>query len=326
MKIRRKALGRTDAVILSLMMTFGWGIVYGQNFPSKPIRIVTAAVGGDGDYLSRSISPDLAAQVGEPVVVDNRPGSGAIAAEFVAKAPADGYTLLLYGSIIWLAPFLQKHVSWDPQKDFAPITLATTSPTILVVHPSLPVRSVKELIALAKNNPGQLNYGSGGTGSATQIATELFKSMAGVRIEHIPYKGNGVAINNLIAGEVQVMFATPAETVPQVKAGKLIALAVTSAEPSVLLPGLPTVASSGLPGYEAVSIFGVFSPAKTPREVVNRLNLEIVKILNKAEVKQRLFNLGVDAEGSSPEQFAAKLQSEMDKWGKVIKDAGIQPE
>ncbi len=273
--------------------------LWAEDFPSRSIRMVTATPGGGGDFTSRLIAPGLSTGLGQQVIVDNR-SSNFIPIETVAKAAPDGYTLLLYGSIMWLAPFLYDKVSWDPQKDFSPISLATISPAMLVIHPSLPVKSVRDLIALAKSRPGQLNYGSGGTGSATQIASELFKSMAKVRIEQVSYRGNGVALNNLIAGEVQMMFSTPGETVAQVKSGRLIALAVTSLEPSPLLPGLPTVASSGIPGFEAVSIFGIFAPANTAADTVNRVSREISKVMSKAEMKEKFINVGVESVGSSP--------------------------
>jgi tripartite-type tricarboxylate transporter receptor subunit TctC len=247
-----------------------------------------------------------------------------IAAETVAKAAPDGHTLLYYGSNIWLMPFLRSSVPYDPVKDFAPITLAVRAPTLLVVHPSLPVRSVKDLIALARARPGQLNYSAGATGSASQMATELFRSMANVDVTKISYKGNGPAVIALVAGEVQMAFATPASVAPHIKAGKLRPIAVTTAEPSPLLPGLPTLAASGLPGYEMVSVVGMFAPGATPESVVRRLNQEIARVLQSSAVEEKFLISGVEVVASSPEQFAAKIKSEMDRLGPVIRKAGIR--
>ncbi len=304
----------------------GAGIALAQNYPIKPVRIVTAESGGGADFMSRMIAQELTASLGQQVVVENRGGaSGAIAAQAVAKAPADGYTLLFYSNGIWTLPLLQD-VPYDPVKDFAPLTLVATSPNMIVVHPSMPVRSVKELIALAKARPGELNYSMGGTGTTPHLAAELFKSMAGVNLVRVNYKGAGPALNDLIAGQVQLTFATTASGTPHVKSGRLRALAVTSAEPSALAPGLPTVAASGLPGYESVASYGMFSTARTPAALVSRLNQEIVRVLDRAEVKEKLVNTGVEAVGGSPEGFAAMIRLEMLKWGKVIKDAGLRGE
>ncbi len=299
----------------------------GQTFPTKPIHIFTSEPGGGNDFAARMIGVGLGASLGQQIVVENRgAGAGVIAAETVARAPADGYTLLLYGSNIWLLPFLKDGLPYDPIKDFTPVTLAVRAPAVLVVHPALPVKSTRDLIALAKARPGQLNYSAGATGSATQIATELFKSMARIDIVHIRYRGNGPALNALIAGEVQLAFATPGSVASHIRSGRLHALAVTSAEPSVLLPGLPTVASAGVPGYEAQSIVGVFAPAKTSSSIITRLNEAIVSVLQQADVKQKFLNVGVETVGSSPDVFGATVKAEMSRLGKVIKEAGIRDE
>ena len=298
--------------------------VMAQSYPGRPIHIVTSEPGGGNDFAARMIAQPLATSLGQQVIVDNRGGaSGAIAGETVAKAAPDGYTLLLYGSNIWLLPFLRSNVPYDPLRDLAPVTLAVKAPNILVVHPSLAAKSVAELVALAKSQPGTLNYGSGATGSSSQIATELFKVMAAIEIVQIPYKGNGLALNALIAGQVHLAFATPGSVTQHIKAGRLRALAVTSTQPSALLPGLPTVSASGVPGYEAVSIVGLFAPAKTPAALVGRLNEEVVRVLNRADVKERFFGAGVETVGSTPEEFGATVRSEMARLGKVIRDAGI---
>jgi tripartite-type tricarboxylate transporter receptor subunit TctC len=292
--------------------------VHAQPYPSKPVRIVTTEPGSGNDLVARLIAAGLSGNLGQQVIVDNR---GILAGEIVAKAPPDGYTLLAYGSPFWLAPFIRNNVGYDPVRDFAAVTLSASSPNILVVHPSLPVNSVRELIALAKARPGELNYGSSSTGATPHLAAELFKSMAGVNIMRVPYKGSGAALNDLIGGQVQLMFPNAGAATPHVKSGRLRALAVTTAQPSVLAPGLPTMAASGLPGYESVSPFGIFAPAGTPAVIINRLNQEIVRVLITAEVKERLYNVGVEVVGGSPEQLMVTMKSEMAMWGKVIRDA-----
>jgi tripartite-type tricarboxylate transporter receptor subunit TctC len=306
------------------MMMLAAGTAAGQTYPVKPVRIVTTEPSGAADIATRLITPSLTASLGQQMVVDNRSGAGSVSAiEGVAKSPPDGYTLLVHGSPVWLMPFMRDNVPWDPVKDFAPVTLAVTLPNILTVHPSLPVKSVKDLIALAKARPGELNYGSGSTGASNHLAAELFSAMAGVSMVRIPYKGGGPAVLGLIGGQVQLMFATAASVAPHIKSERLRAVAITSAEPSALFPGLPTVASTGLKGYSAETIYGVFAPANTPAAIVDRLNQEIVRALGRTEVRERLFSLGIEAVGNSPQAFAAVVKADMAKWGKVIKNAGI---
>lgn len=312
------------AWVLSMgTLVLGAGSAAGQNYPNKPIRMVAAEAGSGSELVARVIAQGLAAGLGQQVVVDNR---GILAGAIVAKAPPDGYTLIAYGSPLWLAPFLQDTVAYDPVKDFAPISLTASTPNILVVHPSVPAKSVKELIALAKSKPGELNYGSGSKGSSTQIAAGLFEAMAGVRMMRVPYKGSGPALTALIGGQIQLMFPAASSVAPHLGSGRLRALAITSAQPSALGPGLPTVAASGLPGYESLSIYGMFAPAKTPAALIKRLNGEIVRVLSRADVKQKLFGSGVEAVGSTPEQLAQTVRSEMDRLGKVVKDAAIRAE
>jgi len=300
------------------------GVASGQNYPVKPIRIITAEAGGGNDFAARLLAQRLTRSLGQPAIVENRGGAGgAIAAETAAKAAPDGYTLLLYAGNVWTIPLLRSNVQYEVQ-DFAPITWIARSPNTVVVHPSLPVKNIKELIALAKARPGQLNYASGGSGSATHLSVELFKAMASVNIVRVPYKGNAPALNDLVAGQVQVMFPTAATVAPHLTSGRLRALAVTSAEPSVLAPGLPTVASAGLPGYESISIYGLFAPSKTPPAIVRLLNQECAQYLRTTEVKERFFKMGVETVGSTPEEFAAAIKSDMTKMAKVIKDAGIR--
>ena len=305
------------------MMVLGAGMVFGQNYPNKPIRIVASAAGGSGDFAARLIAQGLSGVLSQQVVVDNR--GGVIPGEIVSKAPPDGYTLLIDAASFWIGPLLQE-TPYDPVKDFAPVTLTDSAPNVLVVNPSLPVKSVKELIALAKARPGELNYGSSSTGSTPHLAAELFNMMAGVKIVRVPFKGSGPAVISLLGGQVQLMFATAGSVAPHVKSGRLRALAVASLQPSALAPGLPTIAASGVPGYEAVAFEGMFAPAKTPVAIIDRLNQEIVRVLNRAEVKERFFNAGVETVGSTPEEFAAAIKSNVAKWGKLIKDAGIRDE
>jgi tripartite-type tricarboxylate transporter receptor subunit TctC len=314
---------RFAAWMLSVgLMVSGAGVVSGQNYPNKPIRIVTSEPGGGNDIVARLVAEGLTASLGQRVIVDNR---GIVAAEIAAKATPDGYTLLIYGSNIWLMQYLRDNLPWDPLRDFAPITVAVDLPNILVVHPSLPVKSVKELVALAKAKPGELNYAAGTIGVSPHLAAELFKALAGVNIVRVPYKGGGPALTGLIGGEVHLMFPNAGSVMPHIKSGRVRALAVSTAQPSALAPGLPTVAAS-VPGYETGAVICVFAPARTPAAIVDLLNREIVRVLNGAMVKERLFNSGSEVVANSPGEFAAFIKSDMARMGKVIRDAGIQPE
>ena len=316
---------RPVATMVAVGMLVLAGVASGQGYPEKAVRIVTAEIGGGNDYTARLIAQGLTASLGKPVVVENRGGSVIVAADFVAKAPPDGHTLLLYGSNIWILPFMRDSVPYDVFKDYSPITLAASSPSILVVHPALPVTSAKELIALAKARPGELNYAAA-PGGLIHIAAELFKSMAGVNIVHVAYKGGAPALNALIGGQVQLMFPTAGTVAAHLKSGRLRALGVTSARPSELFPGLPTIAATGLPGYESVSRFAMLAPAKTPEAIITRLNQEIVRVLRKADVVEKFHVGGIETDGSSPEQLTAVMKSEMAVIGKVIRNAGIRVE
>ena len=324
MKHFRRSLFLVGALALSLT----WGTsVYSQAWPSKPIKlVVTFAPGGGADFVGRAIGGKLTESLGQPVVVDNRAGGGGlIGNEIVAKATPDGYTLLLGGQAHWLLPFLRDRLPWDPMKDFLPVSLTSSQPNILVVHPSLPVKSVKDVIDLAKSRPGQLNYATPGTGASGHIAGELFNAMATVNIVNVRYKGNGPALNGLIGNEVQLSFPSAGAATPHIKSGRLRALAMTSVQPSALLPGLPSV-SSTLPGYEAVSLQGMFVPAKTPTAIITRLNQEVVRVLNKTEVKERFLNAGIEPVGNSAAAFAEQLKSDMARLGKLIRDVGMTAE
>jgi tripartite-type tricarboxylate transporter receptor subunit TctC len=299
------------------------GPAHAQEFPHKALRIVTIEVGGGNDNVARLLAQGLHREFGQQVIVDNRGGaSGIIAAETVAKAAADGYTLLSLSGSMWTLPFMQK-VPYDPITDFAPISLTVSSPNVLVVHPSLPVKSVRDLIALVRRQPGALNYSSAGTGSAGHLSAELFKSMAKVDIVRIPYKGSAPAMTDLISGRVQLSFTSAAASIHHVHAGKLRALGVTSAKPSELAPGVPPIATQGLPAYELIATYGFFAPAKTSAAVIQRLHQGLVKALANGDLKESLFKRGAEIVGSSPQEFAATIRSDQAKLGKLIRDARI---
>lgn len=317
-----RLVARMSCVAITVL---GSGMVFGQNYPNRPIRIVASEAGGGADFVARLVGEGISVALGQQVIIENRP-SGVIPPETVSKAKPDGYTLLVYGSTVWLLPLMRSNVPYDPVRDFTAITLATSATSLLVVHPSMPIRSVKELIALAKAKPGKLNWSSASAGSATHIAGELFKSMAGINIVRVPYKGTAPMLNDLIAGFVQVSFPNAAIGLPHVKSGRLRALAVTSAKPSPIAPDLPTVAASGLPGYESTAPAGIYAPAKTPEAIINRLNQEIVRALNRPNTKERLLKVGNEVVGSSPEEFAAFIKFDMARMSKLIKDAGIHEE
>ena len=288
-------------------------------FPTKVIRIVTSAPGSNNDWGARLIAQELTPRLGQQVIVENR---GSIGVEVVVKSPPDGHTILFYGSIAWIQPFLTA-VSWDPQRDLAPITMAMRSPIVLVVHPSLPVKSVKELIALAKARPGELNYGAGGSGASPHLAAELFKYMAGVNLVRINYKGTGPALISMLGGEVHMMFPGLGSIVPHIKAGKMRALGVTTVQRSKLAPELPAVAET-IPGYASESLICFFAPAKTPLAVIAKLNSEINQVMRTTDQK-RLNDAGVEAAGTTPEELGALVKSEMARMGKLIKSANFTP-
>jgi tripartite-type tricarboxylate transporter receptor subunit TctC len=307
----------TGACLLALAV-----VVHAQHYPSKPVRIVTVAPGSANDIVARLVADELKVPFGQAVVVDNR---GTIAAEIVAKAPPDGYTLLLYGSAVWISPLIFRNESYSPLKDLLPITLVASSPNVVVVHPSLPVKNARELVALAKKRPGELHYAAGSLGAAPHLAAELFKSMAGVNVVRVPYKGTGGSLIGLLSGEVEMMFPTAGSVTPHVKAGKLRALAVTSLKPTALAPGLPTL-SETLPGYESVSLNGMFAPARTSPAIVSEVQQAVAKILRRNEAKERLSNAGMDAVVTTPDEFAAIIKAETAKWSKLIREAKIGAE
>ena len=302
--------------------------VHAQSYPAKPMRLVVPfPPGGPLDIMGRGIAQKLQEAWSQPVVIDNRPGAGGgIGADLVAKSPGDGYTLLM-GAVSTHAinPSLYAKIPYDPQKDFVPVALVAQVPNVLVVNPALPVQSVKDLIAYAKANPGSLSFGSGSTGSTGHLAGELFKTMAGVDMVHIPYKGGAPAMQDLLAGQTQLMFDNLANALPQVKAGKLRAIAVTTAARAPSVPELPTIAESGLPGFDLTTWFGIFAPAGTPPEVVAKLNAEIAKALSAKDLAERLAAMGtVPPENNTPERFAAFVRSEAAKYARVVKDSGAR--
>ena len=299
--------------------------VNAQAWPSKPIRyIVPFPPGAFNDTLGRTIATELSKTLGQPMVVDNRPGGNSvIGTEAAARSAPDGYTL--FGAALPFSAIQSLHkVSFDVTRDFAPITLAGFSANLLVAHPSFPVNSVKDLIEYARKNPGKINYGTSGNGTSVHLAMELFKSMTKTYMLHIPYKGSAPVVADLIGGQVDVMFDNMPNVIGHVRGGKLKALAVTTVQRSPLAPEIPTVAEAGVPGYEQTAWFGVLAPAGTPREIINRLNAEIVKLLNSPEIKERFGKQGVEVRTSTPEQFSTFLNSEVARWGKVIRDAGIK--
>lgn len=316
-------LVRWPAVLAIVLALFNPELTYAQqSYPNRPIRLLTTEPGGGSDVMARLIAQGLTGSLGQQVIVENRP-SGIILGSIASKATPDGYTMLLSGSGLWLVPLMQD-APFDPIKDFAAITLPARVPNVLVVHPSLVAKSAQELIALAKAKPGTLNYSSGSTGAIAHLAAELFNSKAGVSIVRVNYKGAGPALAAVVAGETQVMFPSAGSVSAHIAANRLRALAVTTAEPSDLVPGVPTLASSGLPGYEAVSPFGVFAPAATPKSVLLRLNKEIVQIVRRPDVKDRFFKMGMETVGSTGSQLEATIKAEVATWSKVISDAGLR--
>jgi tripartite-type tricarboxylate transporter receptor subunit TctC len=298
------------------------GVAVGQDYPKKSIRIVASEAGSSNDIVARIIADGLSKRFGQTVMVENRPG-GVVAGEVVSKAAPDGYTLLYFANGLWITPLMRTKMPYDTMKDFAPISWVITVPNVVVAHPTFPANSIKELIALAKAKPGAIKYASASAGTANHLAAELFKYMAHVDLERIPYTGMAPALNATLTGETQVMFPSAGMTMATyVKTGKLKALAVTSAKPSALTPGLPTVAAT-VPGYENTVNHGVFAPAGTPAPIINLLNKEIIKILESADVKKKLDNIGLEVVGSSPEELRNLMKSEVESMGKVIKAAGI---
>jgi len=313
-------------MLLSCVALFAATAASAADFPTKPVRLVIGfAPGGGTDVTARALATKLTASFGQQVIVDNRPGhSGTIAADIVSKGTPDGHTVLLGTIALVINPILTKKMPFDTFKDLLPVTQAVDSTNILIVHPSVPAKSVKELIALAKSKP--LNCGSSGIGGTGHLAVELFNLQAGTKITHVPYKGGGPAMVDLLGGNIQLIFATAASSINHVKAGKARALAVTTAKRSALVPDLPTVAEAGLKGYEANNWNGFFVPAGTPRAIVARLNKDLAAALLAPDIKEFLFKQGLDAAPGTPEQFAKYMKAESAKWTKVIQASGVKPQ
>ena len=315
--------------LLLLMLATVAGSAGAQNaaYPGKPVRIVVpSSPGGGTDILARIVAQKLTENLGQQFVVENRPGAGqVIGIEAVARSPADGYTLLMAASAIVINEVMYSKPPYNTLRDFAPVTLGASLPNILVAHPALPVKSVRELIVLAKARPGQLNYSSAGSGTSPHLSMELFRIMAGITVTHIPYKGSGPATVDLVAGQVQLSMPNVLTALPQIKGRKLRALGVTSGRRATGLADIPAIAES-VPGYEAIQWYGVLAPAGTPREIVNKLQSEIARVLVLPEVKDRLSADGADPVGNRPDEFAAYIKAEIAKWDKVVKTGGIRLE
>lgn len=321
----------STACLFAMLLICTTGALAQQDaaYPVKPIRIIVPSAPGSGpDIMARAIGQKLNESLGQPIVVDDKPGAGGIiGSEAAAKSAPDGYTLIMAnaGSHAVNASLYAK-LPYDPVKDFAPITLVAVAPNILIVHPTLPARTAKDLIALARTRPGELTFGSGGNGSTAHLSGELFRTMAGINVVHIPFKGSPAAVIGVIAGQIVMAFPNIPPALPHVRSGKLKALAVTTAKRSAALPDLPTIAESGLPGYEATAWFGVLAPAGTSSAIIAKLNSAIVKSVHVREMRERLSAEGTEAVGNTPEQFAQIIKTDIAKWAKVVKASGAKPE
>jgi tripartite-type tricarboxylate transporter receptor subunit TctC len=319
---RRRLLAAAGAALCFATPAFAQA----QTYPTKPVKLVVPyPPGGPTDIVARLVAQKLSDAMGQPFVIDNRPGAGGNpGAELVARSPADGYTLVVATTAHAINPSLFKNLGYSLSKDFAPVSQLTSGPLVIVANPQLPAKNVAELIALAKAKPGELNFASSGNGQSTHLSAELFAAMAGVKMNHIPYKGSAPALTDTMGGQTQLMFDTMLSAMPHVKGGKLKALAVTSATRSPVAPDLPTVAESGLPGYEAIAWNGLFAPAGTPPEVLARLSAELKKVLAAPDVKDKFEAQGFAASWNSPEDFGRFMTAEVDKWAKVVKTSGAK--
>ncbi|MBI3042257.1 MAG: tripartite tricarboxylate transporter substrate binding protein [Betaproteobacteria bacterium] len=313
-------------ILSCLLLPVAIAAAQAQNYPTRPVRlIVPFPAGGSTDIIGRTVGQKLSEIWGQPVVVDNRPGgSTVIGTDIVAKSPPDGHTLLITPAPFTIVPGLIARLPYDPARDFEPIILINTTPLVVVVHPGVPAKSIKELIALAKRKPGMLNYGSSGSGGSNHLAGELFNAMAGVKMVHIPYKGNAPALADLVGGHVDVVFNGLTSAIALIKAGKLRPLAVTSLNRAGALPEMPSLNELGLKGFQAVACNGINAPARTPGEIVAKINADVLKVIRSPELAARLKAEGSDPVGNSPAEYATFLREEIAKWSKVIKQAGIK--
>jgi tripartite-type tricarboxylate transporter receptor subunit TctC len=304
------------------------GAGYAQTYPVKPLRMVVPfAPGGGTDVIARYVGAGMSESMSRQVVVDNRAGAnGIIGTEIVARAPADGYTLLFVSSPHSVNPSLYPKLPYDTLRDFAPVSMVATSPYVLVVHPSLPVRNVKELVAFAKKQPGEITYGSGGSGSSAHLAAELFNQMAGVKLREIPYKGAGPALLAVLSGETAAVFGNALTVKPHIESGRLRALGIASAKRSASAPEMPTIAEAGVPGYRADAVLGLLAPARTPRSIVDRLNAEVHKTMRRPGAVEAMRNVGVEIALSTPEEFGRVIESEMQRWGKLVRALNLKVE
>jgi len=312
---------------LALLLALSFNLVQGQEaWPSRPIRfILPFPPGGGTDILGRLIAERLSASLGQPVVTENRGGAGGnVGAEAAARSAPDGYTIVLVAPSLAISPTLYSKINYDPVKDFAPVSLVATVPNVMITQASLPVQSLQEFIAFAKAKPGALNFGSGGAGTSNHLAGELFNIVTGAKLVHIPYKGVNLAMQDVLAGNVHLVFIGIPAAAPHIKAGKLRALALVAPQRSSALPDVPTVAEAGLRDFEVTTWYGVLAPAGTPRSVISRLNAELVKIMHSPDLKEKLAATGTDPLTSTPEEFAAYIQREIVKWGEVVRKAGVK--
>ncbi len=316
-------------LLIALLVTAAASLAHAQNYPTRPIRfIVPFPPGGGNDVMARVIGQKLTDAFGQQVVIDNRGGAaGNIGTEIAARAAPDGYTLFLGGvGSHGTNPALQAKLPYDPVKDFAPVSQIASASLVVVANNALPAKSISDLVKLAQSRPGQVNYASSGTGSIAHLSVELFNAMAKIKLQHVPYKGTGPALTDLLSGQVQLLFNSALSMLPQIRANRVRALAVTSATRITPLPDVPTIAESGVPGYNVTSWYGVLAPARTPRAIIDKLNAEIAKAVRAPELRERLLSEGAIPVGNSPEQFAAFINSELQRWANVIQDAGIRVE
>lgn len=325
---RRKLYRKTAQALATAAIALGGSQAWAQTYPDRPVRIVVPFPAASAtDVLARTIGQKLSENWHQPVVIDNRPGAGGnLGTELAAKAPADGYTILMGTVANAISATLYKKLSYNFVKDFDPVTLVATTPLVLVANTKFPGNSVKDVISFAKSKPGELNFSSGGTGTSNHLAGEMLKSMTGINMVHVPYKGTPAAYNDLLAGQVSLMFDNIVAVMPHIKSGNLKPIAVTSAKRVPSLPEVPTVSESGVPGFDAVSWIGAMVPAGTPKDITAKINADMVKVLNMPDVKEKLAASGAELKPSTPEQLAEHIRIEIDKWGKAVKSSGAQAE